>query len=332
MSKRIRLEDIVFDGGTQIRAAINEQVVAEYAERMTEGVEFPAVVIFHDGNANYLADGFHRYMAAKRNEWRDIDADIRPGTKQDAVWFALGANKVNGHRLTDADKKHAVNIALTIWPEMSAPRIAEQIGCSQQYVQQIRATSTSRADVVVGRDGKSYPSRLGMRHPKADQIEASLNAGHTVEQIKTEMKVSPVTIKKIRDASGAEYTDKSKAAVAQRRKDVKDMAERGFSTRQISATLKIGYDRVATIAKEDGIVVHADRVIGKSRLHDSNRIVGQIVMDAENLTEGSDLIDLSQLDRAQLPQWVASLNESRKTLGAFIRRLEQELKKHGEAA
>lgn len=47
--ERIRLEHIAFDAGTQIREAISEQVVTDYAERMADGVEFPPVVLFADG-------------------------------------------------------------------------------------------------------------------------------------------------------------------------------------------------------------------------------------------------------------------------------------------
>src|SRR3990167_4618675 len=106
--ERVLLAAIVFDAGTQIRESINEQVVTDYAERMVEGVEFPPVTLFHDGVRYYLADGFHRTLAAKRNLFRDIDAHVDTGTRADALWFALWANKVNGQRLTDGDKKHAI--------------------------------------------------------------------------------------------------------------------------------------------------------------------------------------------------------------------------------
>jgi hypothetical protein len=60
-------------------------------------------------------------------------------TQADALWYALGANKANGQRLTPADKKHAVLLTFRAWPEMSAGKIAEQVGCSQDYVSQLRS-------------------------------------------------------------------------------------------------------------------------------------------------------------------------------------------------
>src|SRR3990167_6592108 len=121
---RVRLAAITFDAGTQIRAAISETVVAEYAERMTEGVVFPAVVLFHDGKRHYMADGFHRGLASQRIGFKDIEADVRLGTQADALWFALGANKANAHQMTLADKRHAILLALDTWPERSANQIA----------------------------------------------------------------------------------------------------------------------------------------------------------------------------------------------------------------
>ena len=109
------------------------------------------------------------------------------------------------------------------------------------------------------------------------------------------------------------------------------MAERGFTTRQIASTLDVSQSTVSATAKKEGISIHADRVVGKTHRHDANRIVSHMVIQAENLTTDVDLIDFSQLDASQLSAWLESLNASRKSLGAFIRRLEQEQKKH-EAA
>jgi hypothetical protein len=153
---RVRLDQIAFDAGTQIRAAIDQQVVSDYADAMTSGATFPPIVLFHDGNQHYLADGFHRFMAAQRNQFRDIDADVRPGTKEDALWFALGANRVHGVRMTYADKRHAVALAFVTWPGRSATQIAEQLGVSQSFVsRQKEQVMPSLPDRVVGKDGKT---------------------------------------------------------------------------------------------------------------------------------------------------------------------------------
>lgn len=129
---RVALTSIAFSEGTQVRASIDVGLVGEYAEAMADGAVFPPIVVFHDGNRYYLADGFHRFLAAQRFEARDIAADVRAGTKADALWFALGANRKNGKRLSETDKRHAIVLALQTWPDKSQNQIAEQVGCTQR--------------------------------------------------------------------------------------------------------------------------------------------------------------------------------------------------------
>ena len=57
----------------------------------------------------------------------------------------------------------------------------------------------------------------------------------------------------------------------------------------------------------------------------SNRIVSAVAYDAKMLTAQEDLVDFSALDRAEIPAWVEALEESRRSLGRFIRRLRQEV-------
>jgi ParB-like chromosome segregation protein Spo0J len=334
MSRPIPLAAIVFDAGTQIRAAINEAVVAEYAELMQAGASFPPVILFHDGNAYYMADGFHRAMAGKRIGLTEIPADVTPGTKADALWFALGANKANGQRLTEADKAHACLVAFSAWPDKSARQVAEQVGCSSTYASRIRdevQTSLQPVTRVVGADGRSYPASRVARESTKTTAERLLREGKSVADVRAETGIGRDAAAQIRRDIGS-GPDMSRAAVAQRKQDVRDMAERGFTTRQISASIGLGEDRIAVIAKEAGIVIHADRVVGKSKRHDSDRIVGQMVIQLESMVADVDLVDIASLNPSRLGSWITAMKDAQKALGAFIRKLDQEQKNHGEAA
>jgi hypothetical protein len=187
--QRVRLDAVAIDAGTQVRAAIDEATVTHYAERMTAGDVFPAIVLFHDGTQHHLADGFHRVLAAQRIQWRELDAEVRPGTKADAIWFALAANRANGKPMTGADKRHAIVLALQTWPDRSTRMIAAQIGCDQSFVVKVRPqvmTDSSPARVT-GKDGKSYPaSRTPVRRPpeeRRDQIAELASKGYSTRQI-----------------------------------------------------------------------------------------------------------------------------------------------------
>jgi hypothetical protein len=203
--KKIKLDQVVVDGGTQTRAKLNEDTIAEYAEGMTEGVKFPPVVVFGDGNEYLLADGFHRVMAAERNGWREIEADVRKGSKQDAIKYSLGANVGHGLRRTNADKHRCVEIALQEFGKLSDRAIAQMCGVSSNFVggvryliergpcPQVSSDDTSNSgkpiesDLLeppasrIGRDGKTYkpPSRRPVeaeKDPNGKEIPKNLLA------------------------------------------------------------------------------------------------------------------------------------------------------------
>lgn len=140
MSTEIRLEQIRLDGGTQPRAFINASTVDDYAESFTEGIELPPVVLFFDGENYWLADGFHRVYAARKNGFLGINADIRQGTREDAQWYSFGANKTHGLRRTNQDKQRAVEAALkhALAKDKSAQEIALHCGVSDMTVLKYR--------------------------------------------------------------------------------------------------------------------------------------------------------------------------------------------------
>ena len=87
--KRLTLEDIDIFSGTQTRVSTNDEAVESYAEAMKLGSEFPPVVVYFDGAKHYLADGFHRYLAAKKIEESKLAAEVHEGTRGDALIHAL---------------------------------------------------------------------------------------------------------------------------------------------------------------------------------------------------------------------------------------------------
>lgn len=161
----VSLESIDIYGGTQARAATNEEAIAAYAEEMAAGTVFPPIVVFFDGATHWLADGFHRYLAAKRNNLATIRAEVQPGGRADALKHALGANATNGVHRTNADKRNAVGIALEEWSELANPVIADLCRVSVEFVRRTRQELTKLGQIeaperVTGRNGKDYPARI----------------------------------------------------------------------------------------------------------------------------------------------------------------------------
>jgi hypothetical protein len=141
-TKTLQLDQIRIDGGTQPRVATDEDVVAEYADLYSEGVDLPPVTVFHDGSTYWLADGFHRYWASKRAEREAIAADIQHGTRRDAILYSVGANATHGLRRTNEDKRKAIQTLLDDeeWGQWSNREIARQCGVCNTTIQRYRAS------------------------------------------------------------------------------------------------------------------------------------------------------------------------------------------------
>ena len=175
-TKEISLEAIDIYGGTQARLKTTDEAVESYADEMSQGTVFPPIVVYYDGATHWLADGFHRFLAAKRIERAAILADVHEGGRTDALRHALGANATNGVCRTNADKRNAIEIALEEWPDRANPVIAEICRVSPDLVRRVRGEMAQngriqKRETVTGRDGKEYPAAIE-RQPRG-KSEAS---------------------------------------------------------------------------------------------------------------------------------------------------------------
>lgn len=175
--QEIPLAQINVYGGTQARLKTNDDAIESYADEMTQGALFPPIQVYFDGTTYWLADGFHRYLAAKRIERPAITAEVQPGGRADALRHALGANATNGVYRNNADKRNAVEIALEEWPDRANPYLAEICKVSTDLVRRTRAALTQAgrlpaAETVTGRDGKEYPAAIE-RQPRGKNEKRS---------------------------------------------------------------------------------------------------------------------------------------------------------------
>jgi hypothetical protein len=188
--QEVPLDKIEIDGGTQMRARIDEQTAADYAELFTEGVSLPPAVVYFDGKHYWLADGFHRFHGSKKAGLGVLYCEVRKGTKADAQWEATAANQTHGLRRSNADKANAVKAALA-HPKaarMSDRAVASHVGVSHEYVRKTRekliqvstvdtcpAPSGVNVDTSrIGRDGKTYPAS----QPPAPSTNGHVNGYH----------------------------------------------------------------------------------------------------------------------------------------------------------
>ena len=144
----------------QTRAALNEDTVSDYAEAMERGDKFPPVTVFTDGAEYYLADGFHRVEALRRIGKMAVVAELQDGDYKAALLYALKANSTHGLRRTNADKRHALEMAWNarehlFGGEPSQNLLADTCGISRQTV--VRCLSAQVVTMLQG-DAPAAPT------------------------------------------------------------------------------------------------------------------------------------------------------------------------------
>ena len=160
------------DPAIQMRVSVDDAVVDDYVQALESSVVLPPIVVFRCDALLYVADGFHRYRAYERLGRRELEADVRFGTRAELLWFALGANRAHGLRLTRDDKRKMVEFALKAWPDRTNVAIAEQVGCSEKYVRTVKK-SRSKPSVSQPRSSADDPGVSAVPSPGSSDREES---------------------------------------------------------------------------------------------------------------------------------------------------------------
>jgi hypothetical protein len=183
--RRLPLGAIERDMLLQPRAELHQEWVEDYAHDMINGAAMPPVVVFRDADGrHWLADGFHRAYAAEGAGLADILAEVREGTRRDALLFSLSANAEHGHRRTNEDKRRAVDIMLNDpeWVGWSDREIARQVCVDNATVSRRRQSLSVDLPQIptrrVSRNGTTYEmntanigarsSDVGIDEPRSD--------------------------------------------------------------------------------------------------------------------------------------------------------------------
>jgi len=228
--ERLPLVALRRDGGTQVREKTNDGAVDEYKAALLDGAVFPPVTVFFDGEAYWLADGFHRVAAHERAEVPDILAEVRRGTKRDALRFALGANGKHGLHMSPADKHRAISIMLTDdeWRGMSNRAIAKELGVDHKTVAKTRSEMQplplgvptgdrpQLAPLTTGMDGRQRPSPGNSSEAVVALLADDKWATASNKAIAEHLGVSRATVAKVRKdmAAGPKSPSDYDAALA----------------------------------------------------------------------------------------------------------------------
>lgn len=169
----LSIAELVRDPRAQMRAGLDEDRVAEYAERLDE---LPPVKAVYDGASYFLWDGFHTTAAHERAGRGEVRAEVQPGDLRMAILLACGANAAHGLPRTNEDKRRAVKTMLEDeeWRGWTDNAIAKACGVSNHFVAKMKATwNVPSQDLRRGLDGRTINTgAIGQRQARLNEADA----------------------------------------------------------------------------------------------------------------------------------------------------------------
>jgi hypothetical protein len=247
----IAITAIRTDGGTQMRAKLDDPTVFEYTQAMIQANgwgQFPAVIAYYDGAVYWLGDGFHR-VAAYRDAFPvstdGIPCEVRAGTRRDAILHAAGANANHGVRRTQADKERAVDTLLrdNEWTQWSDTEIARRCAVDAKTVGNHRRKLAATMEIPEstmrkGADGRTTNTANNGRKPApAPSPEQRQYASQVAVAAMHAAAVARLEAAGIAKPAG-EFAHRQPAASANGNPLPADLAGRGWELRQVAGVGK----------------------------------------------------------------------------------------------
>jgi hypothetical protein len=169
--KKVNIDSIRIDGGTQGRSVVDQPTVYNYLEDMKGGDVFPRMFAVFDGATYWLVDGFHRYHAYKLLGIKEIEIDYKPGTQEEAQVMSFGVNSKHGKPRSNEDKRKVVLLALEhpLTKHKSDNEIAKICCVSNPFVAAVRnpeAKERQEQNRI-----KSMKKKMGIESGDAPQAE-----------------------------------------------------------------------------------------------------------------------------------------------------------------
>ncbi len=137
----VLLEKIVVDPTIQIRKGTREETIRRYMECWEY---LPPITLFDTGDGRLLlADGFHRHGAGTRLAQQGdlkpaaIKAEVRKGTREEALEFAVLANAATGEKLTNEERDAGIRRLRQLHPQRGERAIAQMMGVSEHVVHKL---------------------------------------------------------------------------------------------------------------------------------------------------------------------------------------------------
>lgn len=213
-----------------------------------------------------------------------------------------------GELLRKTERTHTRNqhtaAGVAVQPEelnSDSEPVPEPKGSPQQFFgsQSARTESYAMADDV---PAEKFEEALA----EAKQ-EGNLSRANVIRKIRNEPNSSPQV----------------KMSATQRAERIGDGAARNLTAPQIAAELGVLPGYVRSQARELGIEIPADAVVGKTKAHDSDRIINEMTFALEGCAFSLRLVNFEDLNPDNLEGWVVSLGDSLRSLNRFHKQLKE---------
>jgi hypothetical protein len=178
----------------------------------------------------------------------------------------------------------------------------------------VRSTSGKRNRIpvadIVGHNDRSGLYRLG--EATEEEFQAAIASARASGSLAMETVVGHLGIKDLTPRQQAQ------------RDRIAEMAEQGFTSRQIAAELKIKPMRVSALSRRYGITIHGDSVSRNTRNLDPIRIITETIPIIDGLAHGARQLaddDIARIDPAQAKDWARQLGQALGPVAALQRSL-----------
>lgn len=191
---QLPISDIKVDMDILGREHIYGDTVSQYAALMRDGVNFPPIDVFYDGETYWLSDGFHRLEARRTLDEESVVVRQFKGGKREAYLHGVSANQRHGQPKTRKEKRQCVERLLNDpeWSQWGNREIARQAGVDEKTVRNVKeAICGISADTTkrkVRRKGTVYDQRLS-HSSKSDPPP------ETIKQLAVEISSASMTAK-----------------------------------------------------------------------------------------------------------------------------------------
>jgi imidazolonepropionase-like amidohydrolase len=109
---KLRIADLLARAPVDPEAHLDHERVRSYANDVTG---LPPVVVFDTPEGLLLADGYHRVAAARRAGAEVIEADLRRGTRHDALRYAVTMAAAERGISADEASRHLARRSSARW-------------------------------------------------------------------------------------------------------------------------------------------------------------------------------------------------------------------------